>query len=88
MIEFIDKSSENNGTPINRENMMGVQGFANIKTVFYNDGRITETDMLTGYVKTTLTNADGSITEIFEGEKTISKTTSFLSDGSVMEVVE
>lgn len=88
MIEFIDKSSENNGTPINRENMMGVQGFANIKTVFHNDGRITETDMLTGYVKTTLTNADGSITEIFEGEKTISKTTSFLSDGSVMEVVE
>lgn len=88
MIEFIDKSSENNGTPINRENMMGVQGFANVKTVFHSDGRVTETDMLTGYVKTTLTNADGSITEIFEGEKTISKTTSFLSDGSVMEVVE
>lgn len=87
MIEFIDKSSENNGTPINRENMMGVQGFANVKTVFHSDGRVTETDMLTGYVKTTLTNADGSITETFEGEKTISKTTRFLADGSIMEEV-
>ena len=32
MIEFIDKTSEQAGTPINRENLMAMQGFIKTKT--------------------------------------------------------
>ena len=66
MTDFIDKTSEKNGTPLNRENMMALQGFQ---------------------AKTTVFNDDGSITETFVGEKTITKTTTFNVDGSITEVI-
>ena len=86
MIEFIDKTSEQNGTPINRENLMAIQGFQAKTTKFNADGSITETNS-DGHTLTTTFNADGSITETFVGEKTITKTTSFESDGNISEVV-
>ena len=85
MIEFIDKTSEQNGTPINRDNMMAIQGFIANNTIFNADGSITETNSK-GEVLTTVFNEDGSITEIFMGEKTITKTTSF-SGNTISEVI-
>ena len=89
MIEFIDKTTEQAGTPINRENMMAIQGFEPKTTVFYADGSITETNGK-GEVLTTVFNDDGSITETFVGvvgEKTITKTTIFNEGGSISEVI-
>ena len=86
MIDFIDKTSEQNGTPINRENLMAMQGFIANNTVFNDNGNITETNGK-GEVLTTVFNDDGSITETFAGEKTITKTTTFNSDGSISEAI-
>ena len=87
MIEFIDKSSVNEGTPLNRKNMMALQGFFGNTLIFNNDGTITETNGDGGRLTTTFNN-DGTITEKFEGEKTITKTTTFNADGSITEVVQ
>ena len=84
--DFIDKTSEQSGTPINRENMMALQGFIAKDTVFNADGSITETNSKDETL-TTVFNADGSITETFIGEKTITKTTTFNADGSISEVI-
>ena len=86
MIDFIDKTSEQNGTPINRENLMAIQGFIGASTTFNGDGSITETNAK-GETLTTVFNADGSIIQTFVGEKTITKTTKFNADGSISEVV-
>ncbi len=86
MKEFIDKTPEQSGTPINREALMAIQGFEAKDTAFNDDGSITETNAA-GHTKTTVFNSDGSITETFVGEKTISKTTIFNSDGSITEVL-
>ena len=89
MIDFIDKTSEQNGTPINRENMMAVQGFYknNVDIVENEDGSITVTE--TNNDNHTLTvniaeNDDGIVTvvETFVGEKTITKTTTINADGT------
>lgn len=86
MKDFIDKTSEQSGTPINRENMMAIQGFEAQTTVFNQDGSITETNA-DGHVKTTVFNSDGTILETFVGQKTISKRTTFNSDGSISEEI-
>ena len=86
MIDFIDKTAEQNGTPINRENLMAMQGFIANNIVFNNDESITETNSK-GEVLTTVFNDDGSITETFVGEKTITKTTTFNDDGNISEVI-
>ena len=85
MIEFIDKTTEQNGTPINRENLMAMQGFIANNTVFNADGSITETNGK-GEVLTTVFNDDGSITETFVGGKTITKTIVF-SGNTISEVI-
>ncbi len=86
MRDFIDKSSEMLGTPINRDYLMALQGFDTVNIVFNADGSITETNGL-GEVKTTVFNSDGSITETFIGQKNITKTTVFNSDGTISEVI-
>ena len=86
MIDFKDKTSEETGTPINRENLMAMQGFIASDTVFNDDGSITETNSKVE-VLTTVFNDDGSITETFVGEKTITKTTTFNDNGSISEVI-
>ena len=86
MIEFLDTIGSQKGTPINRANLMAVQGFVSCKTVFNPDGSIVETNSR-GQTKTTVFNNDGSIVETFVGEKTITKTTTFSADGSITEVV-
>ena len=86
MIEFIDETSEKEGTDINRENMMAIQGFIANDTIFNADGSITETNNKNETL-TTVFNEDGTITETFVGEKTITKTTTFDENGNISEVI-
>ena len=86
MIDFIDKTSEAKGTPLNRKNLMAMQGFVGMAITFNSAGNIVERNS-EGQTKTTIFNADGSITERFVGEKTITKTTTFNKDGSISEVI-
>lgn len=90
MIEFIDKTSTVSGTPINRANLMAIQGFVAKTTTFNADRSITETNG-NGETLTTVfgKNALGeiTITETFVGNKTIVKTTTFKSNGSISEVL-
>lgn len=87
MQEFIDKTSTESGTPLNRATLMAVQGFQTVDTRFNADGSITEINS-NGHTKTTTFNADGSITERFVAVKTITKNTTFNADGSISEVVQ
>lgn len=86
MKDFIDKTSEQQGTPLNRTNIMAIQGFISNNIVFNEDGSVTETNGL-GETKTTTFNDDGSITEVFVGDRTITKTTIFGTDGTITEIV-
>ena len=86
MIDFIDKTATNSGTPLNRENMMAIQGFIGVKTQILDDGTIIETNSK-GQTKTTTFEEDGSIKEVFVADKTITKTTIFRDDGSIDEVI-
>lgn len=86
MVDFIDKTSEQSGTPINRANLMAVQGFQSATTVFKPDGSIVTTNSK-NEKHTTIFNPDGSITEIFEGNKTITKKTYFDQYGNITEVL-
>ena len=89
MIEFIDKTTEQAGTPINRENMMAIQGFENnnVSMTENEGGSITVVDTNDdGQILTVnvIENEDGSttITETFSGKKTIIKTTTINSEGT------
>jgi hypothetical protein len=84
--EFIDKTEEAAGTPINRKNLMAIQGFSAKRIKFNEDGTIVETNE-DGETLTTVFGSDGSISEIFEGEKKITKTTNFGTNGEIMEVL-
>lgn len=83
MVEFIDKTTERAGTPINREALMAIQGFESVTMVCNpDDGSITKTNGL-GQTLTIKYNTNGTTTETFVGDKTITKTISF-SDGKVV----
>lgn len=86
MIDFIDKTSSQNGTPIDRKHLMAIQGFIGNTTVFNADGSIIETNS-EGQINTTVFNADGSITKTFIGEKTITKTITFDKNGNIREEI-
>lgn len=85
MIDFIDKTSEQSGTSLNRTNLMAIQGFQTQTTKFNSDGSITETNA-DGHIKTTTFNSDGSISEVFVGDKTIKKDITFTTS-SIKEVL-
>lgn len=82
MIDFIDKTSEQDGTPLNRKNLMAIQGFQASTIKLNADGSITEINV-DGNVLSVIFNANGSITETFSGEKIISRTTTFNEDGTI-----
>ena len=85
MVEFIDKTADRSGTPLNRANIMAIQGFEALETTF-NNNTIIQTNAK-GETLTTIFNNDGSIVETFQGEKTIVKTTIFNANGSISEVI-
>lgn len=72
------------GTALNREAFMALQGFEETYTVFNPNGSITETNVL-GESLTTVFNPDGSIAEIFTNKDGLSveKMTVFNADGSI-----
>lgn len=86
MVDFIDKTVDRSGTPLNRANIMAIQGFEALETAFVNSNTIVQVNAK-GETLTTVFNNDGSIVETFKGEKTIVKTTIFNSNGSISEVI-
>lgn len=89
VVNFVDiVPGVEEGTPLNRRNMMAIQGYGNANTVFNADGSITET-FAEGVQETTF-NDDGSIVTVFTGTdgKVMTKTVTFNDDGSIAEVVE
>ncbi len=86
MKEFIDKTTTQKGTPVNRANLMAIQGFVAKTTRFNTDGSITETNN-NGETLTITFGTNGTITEQFVGQKTLTKTTIFNTDGSITEVI-
>ena len=85
LIDFVDKTSEKNGTPINRNAMMAIQGFESLTTEIKSDGSIVQTND-EGQTLTTTVVEDGSIVQVFAGEKTITKTISVI-EGKIVEVI-
>lgn len=85
MKEFIDKTSTQSGTPINRANLMAIQGFIAKTTVFKDDGSIEETNDR-GEKLTTVFEGN-TITETFVGAYTITKKTTFLENGNIEEEI-
>lgn len=75
------------GTPINRENMMAVQGFSNCNT--YEDvNELGEKQLIEDYIDRnekliTTFKTNGQIEEKLVGEKTITKTYSFGVDDNI-----
>ncbi|MEE0968163.1 MAG: hypothetical protein U0M06_02165 [Clostridia bacterium] len=75
------------GTPLNRSNMMALQGFEETNVYFNADGSITQINPF-GHTFTTEFK-DNKVIQTFFGEKTIKKTTTFNpNDGSISEVIE
>lgn len=92
MIDFVDKTSEQSGTPINRENLMAMQGFIATKTDppttnELGEEQIIQTNTETNEQLVTTFKLNGQIEDKFIGKKTITKTTTFNSDGSISEVI-
>ena len=85
--EFIDKTSTENGTLINREALMAIQGFDTKEIVFNADGSIVETNGK-GETLTTVVESNGDIKQTFKGEKQITKITSFLQNGNIKEELQ
>jgi hypothetical protein len=84
-IEFINETSESEGTAINRENLMAIQGFVATTTVLKTDGSIVETNSR-GETLTTTFGDDGTVTEVFEGQFVITKVTR-VENGIITEVL-
>ena len=77
MRDFIDKTSTQSGTPINRDNLMALQGFDTLSIRIDGNEIREESDY---YGTRIITINDGDITEVFRGKKTIKKITTFWND--------
>ena len=90
MIDFLNKYGAGGngvGTPINRKNMMGVQGFEDLTTSFLEDGSIEERSETGKLVITFI--SDTQINETFYGNSgnNIVKIITINPDGSIKEIV-
>jgi hypothetical protein len=85
-LERADGATEE-GTALNREAFMALQGMEASETVFNADGSITETYSTGVYI--TSFPANGDIVETFTATtgQVITKTTVFNQDGSISEVI-
>ena len=82
MREFIDETTEKDGTDINRSNMMALQGDQNDDVTF--GDTITKTND-NGETET-ITFAGNQIIKKFVGEKTITQTITFTNNGYKKEL--
>lgn len=85
MKEFIDKTSTREGTPINRANLMAMQGFTGKTSMNAEDGTIVE-QFSTGETLITVKSENGYVQTLI-GEKKIVKTITFNGDGTITEVI-
>lgn len=88
----LDDGAEVEGTPINRENLMAMQGFVATHTDppttnELGEEQIIQTNTETNEQLVTTFKLNGQIEDKFIGTKTIIKTTTFNSDGSISEVI-
>lgn len=94
MREFIDKTETQNGTPLNRDYLMAVQGMdSQVVTVSAGvesgvDFVVEEYNTKTKQTLTTKFYSSGKIEEIFVGEKTIKKTTTYFNYGNLQDISE
>lgn len=85
-VEFADEPTET-GTPINRDNLMAVQGITEATTTFNTDGSINTLYSDNTNVKV-MFNSDGSILETLTNDnQIINKKTTFNADGSIKEEI-
>jgi hypothetical protein len=82
MREFIDETTEKDGTEINRSNMMALQGYQGENVTF--GETITKTNDK-GEVET-ITFSGNKIFKNFVGEKTINQTITFSENGYTKEL--
>ena len=82
MREFIDETTEKDGTDINRSNMMALQGYQNENVTF--GDTITKTND-NGETET-ITFSGNQIIKRFVGEKTITQTITFNDNGYTKEL--
>lgn len=82
MRDFVDETSEKNGTDINRSNMMAMQGYQGEVVIFGNT--ITKTNDKNEVE--TITFMGNQIIKKFVGEKTITQTITFTDDGYTKEL--
>ena len=89
MREFIDKTSEQSGTPLNRDYLMAIQGFDAIETSINMYGYPGPTIVETNACGETLTTVfyEGQISEFLVGSKRIEKNTMFDENGNISEVI-
>lgn len=88
----LDDDAVEMGTPLNRENMMAIQGFVSTKTLPPTTNEIGEVQIIQineekNEELITTFKLNGQIEEKFIGEKTITKTTTFNADGGILEVI-
>jgi hypothetical protein len=85
-IEWADDPIEE-GTKLNRDAFMAIQGMENSTITFNSNGSITQT-FDTGTL-TVVFNSDGSISQTFVGNSGLSstKTTKFNADGSISNTI-
>lgn len=74
------------GTPLNRLNLMAMQGFGDTITTFNANGTITET-FSDSSQKVTEFTAGGVVETYTAGAQVLVKTTTFNADGSISEVI-
>lgn len=86
MRDIIDKTSERAGTPINRDLLMAIQGFEAQTLVADESGNTFIATNSKGETLTTTFADDGTIVEVFVGEKTITKTTT-IEVGQIREAI-
>lgn len=82
MREFIDETTENEGTYINRQNLMAMQGYQG-ENVTFGDTIVKTNDK--GETET-ITFAGNQIIKQFVGEKTIAQTITFTDTGYKKEL--
>lgn len=82
MVDWIDETSENEGTPANRKNLMGMQGYIKENVTFGNTITKTNADGQTE----TITFQGNKIIKKFVGERTITQTITFGNNSYVKEL--
>lgn len=82
MREFLDETTEKDGTDINRSNMMAVQGYQN-ENVTFGDTITKVNDK--GEIET-INFVGNQIFKTFVGEKTIKQTITFVENGYKKEL--